>query len=100
MYEPFKIFLTGGITLFVIGTIPFFRIIYLIFTSEQKVSGHVQSLILGSIFLIVGFMLGMIGLVADLLSVNRKLIEDTLYRIKKYTHRQDKKPQKENERPT
>jgi glycosyltransferase involved in cell wall biosynthesis len=99
MYEPFKIFLVSGIVVFAIGTFPFFRIAYLILTSEQRVSGHVQSLILGSIFLILGFVLGMIGVVADLLSINRKLIEDMLYRLKKYTHRGDKAAQKKDGQP-
>lgn len=75
--------------LFILGTIPFFRIVYLILTSDQTVGGHVQSLILGTIFIILGFVLGMIGIVADLLAVNRKLIEDMLYRVKKFTYRKD-----------
>lgn len=83
MYEPFKVFLASGMAIFIIGTLPFFRIVYLILTSEERVSGHVQSLILGAVFIILGFILAMIGVVADLLSVNRKLLEDTLYRVKK-----------------
>ncbi len=83
MYEPFKIFLAGGILVFLIGTIPFFRIAYLMIFRDELVSGHVQSLILGAIFVILGFILAMIGVVADLLAVNRKLIEDLLYKVKK-----------------
>ncbi len=90
MYEPFKIFLTGGIFVFLIGTFPFFRIVYLLITSTDTVSGHVQSLILGSVFIILGFILAMIGIIADLLAVNRKLTEDILYRVKKFTHQNDK----------
>jgi glycosyltransferase involved in cell wall biosynthesis len=89
MYEPFKIFLVSGVIVFALGCIPFFRIAYLLLVSEETVSGHVQSLILGSIFLILGFVLAMIGVVADLLSMNRKLIEDILYRVKKFTHRKE-----------
>ena len=45
--------------------------------------GKVQSLILAAVFLITGFMLLIIGLVSDLISANRRLIEDTLLKIKK-----------------
>lgn len=83
MYEPFKVFLTLGITLFVIGTIPFFRMGYLILKYQALIAGHLQSLILGAVFLIVGVFVICIGIVADLLSINRKLHEETLYRIKK-----------------
>jgi len=46
-------------------------------------SGKIQSLILASVFLIIGFMLYVIGIVSDLISANRRLIEDTLLRVKK-----------------
>ena len=83
MFEPFKIFLAGGVVVFLVGTIPYFRVLYLIFHTTDRVGGHVQSLILGAVFIILGFVLVMIGIIADLISVNRKLLEDTLYRVKK-----------------
>ena len=42
----------------------------------------VQSLILSAVLMIVGFQVLLIGLVADVISGNRKLIEDLLYRIR------------------
>ena len=45
--------------------------------------GKIQSLILASVLLIVGFQVLVIGLVSDLISANRRLIEDSLLRIKK-----------------
>lgn len=83
MYEPFKVFLASGLVVFLLGTIPFIRVLYLFAATGGNVSGHVQSLILGAILLILGFILVMIGIVADLIAVNRKLLEDALYRIKK-----------------
>lgn len=44
--------------------------------------GHLQSLILSAILMIVGFQVALIGLVADVISGNRKLIEDLLYRVR------------------
>ena len=44
--------------------------------------GHLQSLILSAVLLIVGFQLLLIGLMADVLSANRKLTEELLYRVR------------------
>ena len=45
--------------------------------------GHIQSLILGGAFLSMGFIAYLVGLVADLISHNRQLIEITLERVRK-----------------
>ena len=46
-------------------------------------AGHVQSLILAAILSIVGFQVCLIGLIADLVSMNRKMLEETLYRARR-----------------
>jgi hypothetical protein len=46
-------------------------------------SGHIQSLILGGVFLMMGFLAYLIGLVADLINFNRQLIEMILERLKR-----------------
>jgi hypothetical protein len=45
--------------------------------------GHIQSLILAAVLFIIGFQVLMIGLVADEISFNRKLIEETLLRVRR-----------------
>jgi hypothetical protein len=50
--------------------------------------GHVQSLIFSAVLLIVGFQIALIGLVADVISGNRKLLEDLLYRVRRMELRQ------------
>jgi hypothetical protein len=45
--------------------------------------GHIQSLILTAVLLIVGFQVFLIGLIADLISFNRKILEEALYRIRR-----------------
>lgn len=82
MYEPLKTFGMIGLFLFVIGATISGRFVYL-YLFVDKGAGHIQSLILAAVFMIVGFQVGLIGLVADLIANNRILIEDTLYRIKK-----------------
>jgi glycosyltransferase involved in cell wall biosynthesis len=81
MYQPLRTFFYIGGTLILLGMIPSFRFLYFYFTTGGM--GHVQSLILAAIFFIVGFQVLMIGLVADIISFNRQLIEDTLMRIRK-----------------
>jgi hypothetical protein len=46
-------------------------------------AGHVQSVVLSAMLIIVGFVVGMIGLAADMISANRRLIEESLYRLRK-----------------
>ena len=54
---------------------------YFLFTFESE--GKVQSLILSAVLMIVGFQVVLIGLVADVISGMRKLLEDLLYRVKR-----------------
>lgn len=86
MYRPLQVFLTIGAILAMAGFALFVRYLYFYITGNGQ--GHVQSLILGSSLLVVGFQIGLIGLVADLIANNRKLLEEALYRIKKMEYDQ------------
>jgi len=81
MYEPLKAFSWIGGVVFALGLTGAGRFLYYYFSGDG--GGHVQSLILSAVFMIVGFQIVMIGLVADLIAGNRRLQEDALYRIKK-----------------
>lgn len=83
MHQPFKIFLVAGVISFLIGTIPYIYFVGLTLLTGDKLAGHLQSLIFGAVFIVMGLMLTVMGVIADLLSINRKLIEDMLYRMKK-----------------
>lgn len=78
MYEPLKVFTYIGGGIFLAGFLISLRFLYYYFTGTG--TGHLQSLILSAVLLIVGFQVTLIGLVADAISGNRKLIEDLLYR--------------------
>jgi glycosyltransferase involved in cell wall biosynthesis len=80
MYEPMKVFTSIGAMLFLGGAGISVRFLYFYFTGTGR--GHLQSLILAAVLLIVGFQIALIGLVADVISGNRKLIEDLLYRVR------------------
>jgi glycosyltransferase involved in cell wall biosynthesis len=81
MYRPLRVFSALGSTLIILGIIPGLRYLYF-FCSGNRI-GHVQSLILAAIFIIVGFQVLLIGLLADLLNSNRKLLEELMYRVRK-----------------
>ncbi len=81
VYRPLRVFFYLGMILFLAGVVLAVR--FVIFALQGEGGGHVQSLILSAILLIIGFQTWLIGLVADLISFNRKLLEEILYRIKK-----------------
>jgi len=81
MYRPLRVFATLGAFLILAGCIPGIRFLWFYFGGDKV--GHVQSLILAAILIIVGFQILLIGLLADLIANNRKLLEETLYRVRK-----------------
>ena len=81
MYRPLRVFTALGLLLIVLGLVPALRFVYLYATGDRI--GHVQSLILAAILEIIGFQVLLIGLLADLIANNRKLLEETLYRVRK-----------------
>jgi len=81
LYKPLKTFFAIGALLMLAGIAIGARFLWFYFQGDR--GGHVQSLILAAVFLIVGFQTMLIGLVADLISVNRRLSEEVLIRIKR-----------------
>lgn len=81
MYRPLRVFSALGTLFILAGCIPGIRFLWFYFTGERV--GHVQSLILAAILIIVGFQILLIGLLADLIANNRKMLEETLYRVRK-----------------
>jgi glycosyltransferase involved in cell wall biosynthesis len=81
MYRPLVVFSIVGAVLIGLGSIPGLRFLYFYFSGNPL--GHIQSLILAAILIIVGFQVLLIGLVADLISFNRKILEEVLYRMRR-----------------
>lgn len=80
-YQPFTFFVTPGVFLSAFGFLLGARFIY--FLAIGQGSGHIQSLILSAVLMILGGLLILVGLLADLISVNRKMLEQIDYRIQK-----------------
>ncbi len=80
-YKPLKTFFAIGGLLLLVGTGLGIR--FLLEFAQGDRAGHIQSLILAAILLIAGFQTLLIGLVADLIAVNRKLSEEVLIRLRR-----------------
>jgi len=81
MYKPLRVFFFIGTVFTIIGIVPIVRFIILYFIEGGV--GHVQSLILGGVSILMGFVAYMIGLVTDLIASNRVLLEMILERVKR-----------------
>ncbi len=77
-YKPFRFFMSIGVALFALGTLIGLRFLWYYFVDGGI--GHIQSLILASILIGIGFQTILIAFIADLLSVNRRLLEELLYK--------------------
>jgi glycosyltransferase involved in cell wall biosynthesis len=80
MYRPLRVFTILGSILLLGGFGLSGRFLYYFFNNQG--SGHLQSVVLAAVLLIVGFQVLLIGLVADLIGFNRKILEELLYRIR------------------
>ena len=81
MYQPLRFFFYMGMIFSIIGAIPVVR--FLIFYLAGEGGGHIQSLVLGGVFVLMGFITFVVGLLADLINFNRQLIEMALEKIRK-----------------
>ena len=81
VYKPFRFFMTTGVILFTAGLLIGLRFIYFLQIGQGE--GHVQSVILAGLLMGIGFQTGLIAFIADLLAVNRKLLEEIQYRLRK-----------------
>lgn len=81
MYRPYTLFLWLGFLFLVLGLIPFAHFVWLSLTQRSRfVFGphHLQSLIVGSVLLVASFISFTLGIIADLIRINRLLLEETL----------------------
>jgi hypothetical protein len=92
-YRPFRFFAIPGVVIFVLGALPAVRFLY--FYLEGSGNGHIQSLLFSVLFLGAGAFLVVVGLIADLIGVNRTLLEEVRWRLRDLQLRQDKKEHEE-----
>jgi glycosyltransferase involved in cell wall biosynthesis len=85
-YEPLRTFLFLSAPFVLVGLFAVLRFLYFQLVGEIGLGRHVQSLVLGGTLLTVGFLLIVLGIVADLVAANRALIEELMYRVKRIEH--------------
>src|SRR5690606_19491284 len=89
MHEPFKVFLTAGTIFLVLGIVPHIRCAILALARGASPNGHLQSLLLGGVLIIVGVLVTALGIIADLIAINRRLLEENLHKLRQIQY--DKK---------
>ena len=84
MYEPLKVFSYIGVSIVALGVALSLRFVYTWWTEPPgNLAGrNLQSLFLGGVLMVVGFQIMLNGLLADVISANRKLLEDLVYRVR------------------
>lgn len=86
MYQPYVLFLSLSVLFLILGLIPFIHFFWLSFTQKSRFvfgTHHLQSLITGSVLLIASFISLTLGVIADLVRINRLLLEDILEQTKR-----------------
>jgi glycosyltransferase involved in cell wall biosynthesis len=85
MHSPYAVFLTMATILLILGFVPFGNFVYQFLTHRtSQVFGphHLQSLIIGTVLLTGSFISFTLGVIADLIRINRLLMEDVLEQVK------------------
>ena len=81
-YKPFRTFFMLGAATGGIGLLICLRFLYYYLTGSG--SGHLQSLILAAVLLILSFNMFMLAILSDVITANRKLLQQTLFEIRKH----------------
>ncbi|MBA2513671.1 MAG: glycosyltransferase family 2 protein [Solirubrobacterales bacterium] len=81
MYEPLKVFMTGAILIGLLATIVWGRFAYFYVTGDG--AGNVQSLILGAVLFNAAMLLAALGVIGDLLSGQRIMLQRTFERVRR-----------------
>jgi glycosyltransferase involved in cell wall biosynthesis len=82
MYQPLRAFFYIGLVLSIAGSLPILRFLYLYYIVGEG-DGKIQSLVIGGVLMVIGLTTFLIGLLADLVSFNRRLIEMTLEKVRR-----------------
>jgi len=79
LYNPLRIFILMGAVPAGLGTVLLLRFLWF-YLSDHSPAGHIQSLILAVILVVIGALVWLVGITADLIAVNRRLIEELVHR--------------------
>ncbi len=85
LYEPLRTFFYVSLIFLLPGTALILRFLYYYFMMQTGVARYVQSVVIGSMLLTLGLLIFLFGVLADLVALNRRLLEENLYRLKLLT---------------
>ncbi|MAF29779.1 MAG: glycosyl transferase [Croceicoccus sp.] len=80
-YNALRVFVGTGLLLTLAGLLPILRFMWFYVNGDG--SGHIQSLVIGGSLLVLGALVAVMGMLADLITANRKLLEATLHKVRK-----------------
>jgi glycosyltransferase involved in cell wall biosynthesis len=83
LYEPLRTFLLLATPSLLAGAFLLTRFLYLYFTVQTASGRHIQSVLIGGTLIIVGFLIVVVGILADISATQRTLLEELLYRQRK-----------------
>lgn len=96
-YNPLRTFAGLGMVITFFGLAPILR--FLVLYAQGDGDGHVQSLVIGGALLVLGTIVAVMGVLADLIAANRKLIETSLARLRRIEDRLEAMDRKEDTQP-
>lgn len=94
MYKPLVFFTILGVIPFLVGAGIGIR--FLVYFCMGSGAGHVQSLILASTLMLLGFQTFVVGLQADMIAANRKILEDIQFHVRKVDYDGTEKDREKN----
>lgn len=83
LYEPLRTFFYVSLPFLFIGSGAILRFLYFYAMDMSGIGRYIQSVVIGSTLLIVGFLIFSFGILADLVALNRRLLEENLYHVKR-----------------
>ena len=99
LYEPLRTLFYVSIPFLMVGSGLLLRFLYFYVTQQSGIGRYVQSVVIGGTLLMLGFLIFLFGVLADLVAVNRQLLEENLYHIKMLTSAQPQEDSKQTGEP-
>lgn len=87
MYKPLRFFTGLGMIPFVLGFLIGVR--YLVLLVMGTATGNIQSLILCSLLMMIGVLIIVLGVLADTIAANRKILQEIQYHVRKMEYEQE-----------
>jgi hypothetical protein len=84
VYEPLRVFGLISLPFLLAGSALLLRFVYFYLTGQAEgVARYLQSIFIGGMAVLIGLLIFLFGVLADLIAANRRLLEETLYRLKR-----------------